>query len=94
MSKVTKQMITAIGKMELVDLIQLQSYLNERKLSITYEMKNRLKVGDNVKVLHSRVHGRVGMILEINRTRAKVRFDGQYRASTFTVPISLIQKVK
>jgi transcription antitermination factor NusG len=50
-------------------------------------VKRKLRVGDNVKVDSPRVYGLTGSVLEIKRTRCKVKFGYQ----TFNVPLSMVQ---
>jgi len=55
-----------------------------------YDVKRKLRVGDNVKVDSPKVYGLTGSVLEIKRTRCKVKFGYQ----TFNVPLSMVQMVK
>jgi len=84
-------MYAEIQKMNPEDLRQLNSYvvaiLKEHRAEKVYDVKRKLRVGDNVKVDSPRVYGLTGSVLEIKRTRCKVKFGYQ----TFNVPISMVQ---
>jgi transcription antitermination factor NusG len=91
---ISSKMRAEIQKMSSLDLKLLNSYvvslLKESRLDRAYEVKNQLRVGDNVKVNSPRVQGSTGSVLEINRTRCKVRFG----IGTFNVPLSMVEIVK
>jgi transcription antitermination factor NusG len=89
-----KQLLSQLNSLSIEELRQLNSVvvsmIKEHKAETAWSIKNKLRVGDNVKVNHHKVHGLVGSVLEINRTRCKVRF----LSSTFTVPLSMVEIVK
>jgi hypothetical protein len=64
---------TELNKMSLTELkalkIQIQGLINER-VGITV---NQLKVGDKVKVNHSKTKGCIFTIIKINRKRCKIQ---------------------
>ena len=91
---ISPKMYAEIQKMNADDLRQLNSYvvsiLKEHRAEKVYDVKRKLRVGDNVKVDSPRVYGLTGSVLEIKRTRCKVKFGYQ----TFNVPLSMVQMVK
>jgi transcription antitermination factor NusG len=90
---ISKSIISELSKMNIDELRQLNSYvvsmIKEYKTDLAYETKNRLRVGDNVKVDSPKTRGLMGSVIEINRTRCKVRFSN----GTFNVPLSMIKFV-
>ena len=88
---ISSKMYAEIQKMNADDLRQLNSYvvsiLKEHRADKVYDVKRKLRVGDNVKVDSPRVYGLTGSVLEIKRTRCKVKFGYQ----TFNVPLSMVQ---
>lgn len=84
---ISKAIMTAVSKMDNATLQQLQSILNERKTEIAYEVRNEIKVGDNVKVNHKKLAGHSCIITEIRRSRATVKV-GTFKS--FNVPLTLI----
>ncbi len=91
---ISSKMRAEIQKMSSLDLKLLNSYvvslLKESRLDMAYEVKNKLRVYDNVKVNSPKVYGMVGQVTEINRTRCKVKFGNQ----SFNVPLSMVEIVK
>jgi hypothetical protein len=91
---ISAKMRSEIKKMSSLDLKLLNSYvvslLKESRLDRAYEVKNQLRVYDSVKVNSPKVHGLVGQVTEINRTRCKVKFGNQ----SFNVPLSMVEIVK
>jgi len=91
---ISSKMRAEIQKMSSLDLKLLNSYvvslLKESRLDRAYEVKNQLRVYDSVKVNSPKVHGMVGQVTEINRTRCKVKFGNQ----SFNVPLSMVEIVK
>jgi hypothetical protein len=91
---ISSKMRAEIQKMSSLDLKLLNSYvvslLKESRLDRAYEVKNQLRVYDSVKVNSPKVHGLVGQVTEINRTRCKVKFGNQ----SFNVPLSMVEIVK
>ena len=91
---ISSKMRSEISKMSSLDLKLLNSYvvslLKESRLDRAYEVKNQLRVYDSVKVNSPKVHGLVGQVTEINRTRCKVKFGNQ----SFNVPLSMVEIVK
>jgi transcription antitermination factor NusG len=80
--------------MDVQQLRELNSYIvalvKESKLDRAWDVKNRLRVGDNVKVNSNKVYGLTGSVTEINRTRCKIRFSN----GIFNVPLSMVEIVK
>ena len=91
---ISSKMYAEIQKMNSEDLRQLNSYvvslIKESRMDRAYDVKRKLRVGDNVKVDSPKVYGLTGSVLEIKRTRCKVKFGYQ----TFNVPLSMVQMVK
>jgi hypothetical protein len=91
---ISSKMRAEIQKMSSLDLKLLNSYvvslLKESRLDRAYEVKNQLRVYDSVKVNSPKVHGLVGQVTEINRTRCKVKFGNQ----SFNVPLSMVEIIK
>ncbi len=91
---ISSKMYAEIEKMNIDDLRQLNSYvvsiLKEHRAEKAYAVKNKLRVGDNVKVNSPKLAGLHGSVKEINRTRCVVQFG--YR--TFNVPLSMVEIVK
>ncbi len=91
---ISSKMYAEIQKMNPEDLRQLNSYvvslIKESRLDKAYDVKRKLRVGDNVKVNSPKVAGLKGVVTEINRTRCKVRFGSQ----SFNVPLSMVWIVK
>ncbi len=91
---ISSKMYLEIQKMNADDLRQLNSYvvslIKESRMDKAYDVKRKLRVGDNVKVDSPKVYGLTGSVTEINRTRCKVKFGYQ----SFNVPLSMVQIVK
>lgn len=68
----------------LADLRQLQTAISAKQTS----MLPGLRVGMKCIVDHRKVHGMIGEILKVNRTKCKVEFGGK----RFNVPMSMIQQ--
>lgn len=82
--------MNAVDKMDLPTLAQLQALINERKQDIAYEVKNMLKVGDEVKVNHKKLAGWKCTITAIKLKRVTVK--ASYGMS-YNVPLTLIVPV-
>jgi transcription antitermination factor NusG len=91
---INRKLYAEIEKMNPDDLRQLNSYvvalIKESRMDKAYEVKNKLRVYDSVKVNSPKVRGMVGQVTEINRTRCKVKFGNQ----SFNVPLSMVEIVK
>lgn len=89
-----KTILSELSKMSIDELRQLNSYvvsmIKDSKRTQAWDVKNQLRVYDNVKVNSPKVYGMVGQVTEINRTRCKVKF----KTGTFNVPLSMIEIVK
>jgi transcription antitermination factor NusG len=88
---ISKTVMNAIDKMDMVTLSQLQALINERKTEIAYEVKNTLKVGDEVKVNHKKLAGYKCTITAIRLKRVTVK--ASYGMS-YNVPMTMIEPVK
>lgn len=91
---ISKSITTAVSKMSIEDLRQLNQYvvgiIKESRNEAAWQVKQQLKVHDRVMVNHRKVAGMIGTVNEINRTRCSVTF-GHRR---FTVPLSMVEIVK
>lgn len=88
---ISKTVMNAIAKMDLATLSQLQALINERKTDIAYEVKDMLKVGDEVKVNHKKLAGWKCTITAIRQKRVTVK--ASYGMS-YNVPLTLIVPIK
>jgi hypothetical protein len=94
MIDMNKSILSELSKMDINELRQLNSVvvsmIKEFKADKAYEVKNQLRVYSNVKVNSPKVYGLTGQVIEINRTRCKVKFSN----GTFNVPLSMVEIVK
>ena len=88
---ISKTIMNAIEKMDMTTLQQLQALINERKTDLAYEVKNTLKIGDEVKVNHKKLAGWKCTITAIRQKRATVK--ASYGMS-YNVPLTMIEPVK
>lgn len=88
---ISKTVMNAIDKMDIATLSQLQALINERKTDLAYEVKNTLKVGDEVKVNHKKLAGYKCTITAIRQKRVTVK--ASYGMS-YNVPMTMIEPVK
>jgi hypothetical protein len=88
---ISKTVMNAIDKMDIATLSQLQALINERKTDLAYEVRNTLKVGDEVKVNHKKLAGYKCTITAIRLKRVTVK--ASYGMS-YNVPMTMIEPVK
>lgn len=87
---ISKTVMNAIDKMDIATLSQLQALINERKTDLAYEVRNTLKVGDEVKVNHKKLAGYKCTITAIRQKRVTVK--ASYGMS-YNVPMTMIEPV-
>jgi len=74
----------SLNNMSLTELKEL-----DKRVNVLIQLKQpTLQVGQVCTVEHDKVRGLIGEIVKVNRTRCKVRFNGQ--SNTWTVPKNMI----
>jgi hypothetical protein len=86
-----------LNQMSLEELRNLNSLvvevMNSKRAMVSYEKKQELRVGMNVKVNHPKLMGKQLRVEKVNRTKASLKvLSGGF--GSYTVPLSMIEIVK
>ena len=86
-----------LNQMSLEELRNLNSLvvevMNSKRAMVSYEKKQELRVGMNVKVNHPKLMGKQLRVEKVNRTKASLKvLSGGF--GSYTVPLSIIEIVK
>lgn len=86
-----------LNQMSLEELRNLNSLvvevINSKKAMVSYEKKQELRVGMNVKVNHPKLMGKQLRVEKINRTKASLKvLSGGF--GSYNVPLTMIEIVK
>jgi hypothetical protein len=86
-----------LNQLSLEELRNLNSLvvevMNSKRAMVSYEKKQELRVGMNVKVNHPKLMGKQLRVEKVNRTKASLQvLSGGF--GSYTVPLSMIEIVK
>ena len=86
-----------LNQMSLEELRNLNSLvvevMNSKRAMVSYEKKQELRVGMNVKVNHPKLMGKQLRVEKVNRTKASLKvLSGGF--GSYTVPLTMIEIVK